>query len=327
MRWTVATDDSGSRSRTIRAARLLIAALLLPTSGALAAGGGPPAKQLFGKVAGPVPIEARSIGFYSRGCLAGAEPLPVDGAEWQAMRLSRNRHWGMPALVAYVEKLARDARVKEGWSGLLVGDMSQPRGGPMPTGHASHQIGLDVDIWLDPMPGRMLSATEREAIGATSYVRAGTNVELDKSRWTAAHSRLLRLASSYPEVERIFVNPGIKKELCGWAGSDRAWLRKIRPWYNHDDHFHVRLRCPAGLAGCQAQEPTPAGDGCDDNLAWWLSPERYRPPKGPIVPAPELTLSDLPAACAGILAAAPDGVTPADFAVRPPLPRPRPEMN
>ena len=287
----------------------------------------PAAKQLFAKVADPAPLSARSIGFYTRGCLAGAQQLSADGPQWQAMRLSRNRYWGMPELVAYIERLARDARVKDGWPGLLVGDMSQPRGGPMLSGHTSHQTGLDVDIWFDPMPDRILTAEERETVGATSYVKAGTNVELDESRWTEAHSRLVRRVVSYPEVQRIFVNPGIKKELCDWAGSDRAWLRKVRPWYKHDDHLHVRLRCPPGVAGCKAQDPTAAGDGCGGNLAWWLSPDRYKPAKGPIRYAPELTLADLPAACAGVLTVGPGGLPAEALAGTVPLPRLRSQTN
>ena len=90
----------------------------------------------------------------------------------------------MPVLVDYIETLANDAKVLDGWPGLLIGDMSQPRGGPMATGHASHQIGLDVDVWLDPMPDHTLSDAERESIGATSYIKPGTQRELDKALWT-----------------------------------------------------------------------------------------------------------------------------------------------
>ncbi len=314
----------------MRTARLLAAAVVLAFAGgspAIAGSNLPEAKALFGKVTGPTPVEARSIGFYTRGCLAGASQLPVNGPTWQVMRLSRNRYWGMPELVAYLERLANDAQTKEGWPGLLVGDMSQPRGGPMVTGHTSHQVGLDVDIWFDPMPGRTLSAEERETMSATSYIKAGTNVELDKTRWTEAHSRLIRRAASYPEVQRVFVNPGIKRELCRWAGSDRAWLSKVRPWYKHDDHLHVRLRCPPGMGGCKPQDPPPADDGCGDNLAWWLSPERYKPPKGPITYAPELTMADLPKACTGVLTANPAGLPADALKAHTPLPRPRPEMN
>jgi penicillin-insensitive murein DD-endopeptidase len=256
-----------------------------------------PAKVLFGKVAGPA-LEARSIGAYARGCLAGAIALPVDGPAWQAMRLSRNRNWGTPQLVAFLEKLAKDARKKDGWPGLLVGDMSQPRGGPMLTGHASHQIGLDADIWLTPMPDRILTYEEREKISAVSMVKKNV-MEIDRSVWTEGRARLIRRAALEPGVARIFVNPVIKRALCDFAGTDRAWLRKVRPWGGHDFHFHVRMDCPPGVAGCEDQEPPPPGDGCGAELDAWFVPKK--PPKGPIRLKPELTLADLPADCSKLV--------------------------
>ena len=159
---------------------------------------GPPAKELFGAAKTPAPMAARAIGFYAKGCLAGAAALPVDGPAWQAMRLSRNRNWGHPKLVALVEKLAVEAREHDAWPGLLVGDISQPRGGPMLTGHASHQVGLDADIWLTPMPDRRLTEQEREDLSATSML-APDGVSVDPKMWTDAHVRLLKRAASYAE--------------------------------------------------------------------------------------------------------------------------------
>ncbi len=245
-----------------------------------------PAKVLFSEVQAPADLQSRSIGSYSRGCLAGADPLPYDGPTWQVMRLTRNRNWGMPELVAFIKKFSTDAKASVGWPGLLIGDMSQPRGGPMPTGHASHQIGLDVDIWLDPMPDHSLTSAERDNQVATSYIVPGTHTKLNRALWTDQRSQLIKLATSYPEVERIFVNPGIKQELCNLPGRDRTWLRKVRPWYLHDDHFHVRLSCPAGMQGCLSQDPPPQGDGCGRDLAWWLSDAPYRPAPNPGKPAP-----------------------------------------
>src|SRR5215211_7872602 len=128
-----------------------------------------PAKELFGRRPVPAPLEARTIGFYSKGCLAGAKALPINGKTWQVMRLSRNRNWGHPNLVNFLEKLA-DKMPSIGWPGLLIGDMAQPRGGPMLTGHWSHQVGLDADVWLTPMPERELSRKEREEMFATNVV-------------------------------------------------------------------------------------------------------------------------------------------------------------
>ena len=162
-------------------------------------------------------MAAEPIGFYSRGCMAGGVQLPPDGPNWQAMRLSRNRQWGLPILVDFLEKLARDAAAKDGWPGLLVGDMSQPRGGPMLTGHASHQIGLDADIWLTPMPDRKLTGKEREDISAIELTEPGPH-EVYPDRWREAHGRLIRRAALDPRVERIFVAPGIKRKLCETGG-------------------------------------------------------------------------------------------------------------
>src|SRR5947209_19021684 len=198
-----------------------------------------PAKELFGRKAAPANLQTRTIGFYSKGCLAGAVALPINGATWQVMRLSRNRNWGHPNLVQFLERLAAQAP-KTGWRGLLVGDLSQPRGGPMLTGHASHQVGLDADIWLTPMPDRELTREEREELSATMIV-AEDRRDIDPKVWTPAHGAIIKAAATEPEVERIFVNAAIKKALCREAGNDRAWLYKVRPMWGHNYHFHIRM--------------------------------------------------------------------------------------
>ena len=142
------------------------------------------AKELFGRKVLPAAMPTRVHGFYAHGCIAGAEGLPINGDNWQVMRLSRNRYWGHPDLVALVKRLAAKARKDAGWPGILVGDMSQPRGGPMFTGHASHQVGLDADIWLTPMPNRQLSRNEREEMSAVMMVRSD-RLDIDPQRLDA----------------------------------------------------------------------------------------------------------------------------------------------
>src|SRR5881296_524284 len=181
-----------------------------------------PAKQLFGRKTDAAHMAPRTVGFYSKGCLAGAAALPINGRTWQVMRLSRNRNWGHPKLVELLERLSENG-AKVGWPGLLVGDMSQPRGGPMLTGHASHQVGLDADIWLTPMPARELTAVEREEMSATMVV-ATDRKDVDPKVWTPADTALIKAAAEEPAVERIFVNAAIKKALCREAGDDRTWL-------------------------------------------------------------------------------------------------------
>jgi penicillin-insensitive murein endopeptidase len=258
------------------------------------------AKELFGRRTTPAALPGRSIGGYARGCVAGAAALPVDGATWQVMRLSRNRNWGNPQLVAFLERLSGRVPQVNGWPGLLVGDMSQPRGGPMITGHASHQIGLDADVWLTPMPNRRLSRVEREELSATNMVRSDW-LDIDPSVWTSQHMALIRAVASERSVARVFVNPAIKKALCREAGEDRGWLTKVRPTYGHNYHFHIRLACPAGADGCSDQDPPPPGDGCGAELANWFTPQMLHPKPGR--PRPPLTLAQLPAECRNVLQA------------------------
>jgi penicillin-insensitive murein endopeptidase len=259
-------------------------------------GPGTLAKELFARKTTPSQGPARSIGFYSHGCIAGAVALPVDGETWQVMRVSRNRNWGHPELIQFIEQLA-DKATRTGWHGLLIGDMSQPRGGPLLAGHTSHQVGLDVDIWLTPMPAHAFTRLEREDMMATMVVAANRK-DVDPKVWTPAHTALIKAAASDQRVTRVFVNPAIKKALCREPGDDRAWLGKIQPWLGHDWHFHVRLGCQPDSPNCEPQPPRDAGDGCHskemERFANVVLPEHSTPHAGP-------TMAKLPAACREVL--------------------------
>ncbi|HZH27758.1 MAG TPA: penicillin-insensitive murein endopeptidase [Azospirillaceae bacterium] len=252
------------------------------------------------RVAGPSPGPARVIGDASAGCLAGAATLPPEGEGYQAIRLSRRRNHGHPELVDYVRGLGARASAA-GIGTVLIGDMSQPRGGPMDFGHASHQTGLDVDVWfrLDPVP---LPRDRREELDLPTMVRPGPNPgvgsEVDPARFGRAQVELLRLAAADPRVDRIFVNPPIKLAVCRQVQGDRGWLGRLRPWVGHDAHFHVRLRCPAGSPECRPQAPPPPGDGCGDELMSW-----FRPREPGRAGAPPPAKPALPPACAAVLAA------------------------
>lgn len=297
-RWLFARLGRHASSMGMPIASLLLCALVFVSHPTLAAE--PPAKELFSAKPLPANLPAEPLGFYSKGCLAGGVRLAADGPQWQAMRPSRNRAWGLPLLIDFIETLARDAAEKDGWPGLLVGDLSQPRGGPMNGGHASHQIGLDADIWLTPMPSHRMSRKEREELSATAVSEMGPH-KVDEKVWTEAHGRVIRRAALDPRVARIFVAPAIKTKLCESSeGEDRKWLSKVRPWYGHNAHFHVRLACPKGTR-CKAQAPVPAGDGCGADLGWWYSKAPYQGPATPAVKKKETTLADLPEPCAAVL--------------------------
>ena len=200
------------------------------------------------------------------------------------------------------------AQAEAGWPGLLVGDISQPRGGPMLTGHTSHQIGLDADIWLTPMPDHELTRQEREEMMAINVVAADRR-DVDPAIWTPAHVGVIKTAAQMPEVERIFVNAAIKKALCRYKGADRAWLKKVRPYWGHDYHFHIRVRCPSDSPNCTSQPPVPAGDGCGKELDGWFKESILHPPlpktplKTPPKRRPSLTMAALPPACRMVLQA------------------------
>ncbi|MDO6727201.1 penicillin-insensitive murein endopeptidase [Cognatishimia sp. 1_MG-2023] len=260
------------------------------------------AKQLFGahgqgSVQSPAPH-----GSYAKGCLAGSAMLPETGPTWQAMRLSRNRNWGHPETVDFVRTLSAKAAKQPGWEGLYIGDLSQPRGGPMLSGHRSHQIGMDIDIWMLPPKRLDLTRQERENISSISMRRA--NGAYVNSSWTRQHHEILKAAAKDPRTARIFVFPGAKVQMCNDEKGDRAWLRKIRPWYGHHYHFHVRLSCPDDAPGCVNQAPPPAGDGCKD-AETWVSNILNPPPPNPNAPKPkprrELTIADLPNQCVNVL--------------------------
>jgi penicillin-insensitive murein endopeptidase len=218
----------------------------------------------------PAAGPALSIGACSSGCLQGAAMLPASGRGYEALRLGRNRRFGHPSLVAYIQRLARSVS-RDNLGLIVVGDLSQPRGGPTPTGHRSHQTGLDADIGYLAPPGAHpgLSAKMREQLSPPAVVDAKTHQKT--AAWTPKILKLLALAAGDPAVDRIFVDPGIKKIACADpTAAKAAWQGRLRPWWNHHDHFHVRLRCPADSPLCVPQDPPP-DDGCGASLAWWFT--------------------------------------------------------
>lgn len=247
--------------------------------------------DVWSKVSKPTAGRAvQSIGNYTSGCLRGASELPRNGAGYQVMRLSRKRFYGHPNLVQYIEKLGQTTHAQQLGS-LLIGDLGQARGGPTLTGHRSHQTGLDVDIWYllsRDAAQRELSLGEREKWNSPSVLNAKAN-DINPAQWTTANEKVLEAAASAPEVDRIFVNAYIKKALCSHT-SPRSWLQKIRPWFAHADHFHVRLKCAVGDFSCTKQDPIPAGDGCGADLAWWFSEEAKKP--GAKTPAKKIVLPE-----------------------------------
>jgi penicillin-insensitive murein endopeptidase len=245
--------------------------------------------------AGPAPGPLRIIGGpNSGGCIAGAVSLPAEGPGFQTIHLDRSAFWGAPSTIAHLELFGQEA-AKAGLPTLLMEDISQARGGPMPGGHVSHQIGLDADVGLDMRPRGPLTPADRASVELRSMVRPDGR-DIDPAAWSPRVITLLQMAAELPEVDRVLVNPAIKQQLCREVTGDRSWLHLIRPWYGHAAHMHIRFRCPEDQADCVQAAPPPSGDGCDATLQWWFD-QLDAPPK----PAKPYQPPPLPAACKAIL--------------------------
>jgi penicillin-insensitive murein endopeptidase len=239
--------------------------------------------QLWSSRLTPAAGPAEAIGGYAAGCVRGAVPLPEKASRYCFAHPERKRWFGHPALIAYIERLAGLARTKR-LGPLLVGDLAQARGGPAPTGHRSHQSGLDVDLgYVAAEPTAPGSSVAKNS----SPGHVGPDVvDLTREKltrlWSPRVRALLILAASDPAVDRVFVHPLIKRELCRARGEDPSWLPKLRPWWGHQDHFHVRLRCPEGSPACENQRSV-EGDGCGEELEHWF---KKKLPVRPTVPPP-----------------------------------------
>jgi penicillin-insensitive murein endopeptidase len=231
------------------------------------------------------------------------------------MRLSRHRNFGQPMMIQYLIDLSQNAAAIGWGKGLYIGDISQPRGGPMTSGHASHQMGLDADIWW--LAPKRLNLTVQERENLSSIPMRSADQRSVTGNWGPKARELLKIAASDPRVDRIFVAAAIKIEICKTAKkADKAWVQKLRPVAGHDTHFHVRLKCPKGARLCETQTPTVAelskgGNGCDDTLTWWVTDYLNPPKKGtkpkdeedkPRKKGPrEFTMADLPKQCRDVL--------------------------
>ena len=267
----------------------------------------PIANKIFSKLKGPTKTDASAIGSYAKGCLAGAISLPFNGPNWQVLHPQRNRNWGHPETIELVKRVSK-AATDLGWTGLFIGDISQARGGPMPYGHKSHQMGLDVDIWLTQPKKIGLTNDQLKAVQPIS-VRTRDHKHTN-SNWTDAHMEIIKFVALDNAVDRIFVTAPAKISMCERAKGDRNWLQKVRPLGGHHQHFHIRLHCPPGSSDCIPQRPTipdisQSSDGCDHTLDWWVTTalEPYKPsakPK-PKKNALNFTMEDLPEQCLSII--------------------------
>lgn len=241
------------------------------------------------------PIEGapQSIGSFANGCIVGAQALPLNAEGYQVMRQDQRRYFGHPELIRFIQRLSQQVSQQQ-LGNLLIGDMGMAAGGRFSSGHASHQTGLDVDIWLQ-LPKTRWSAQQLLKPQPLDLVSADDKQVLAR-HWQPEVGRLIQLAAEDNDVTRIFVNPAIKKQLCAESQGNRDWLRKVRPWFAHRAHMHVRLRCPANSRDCADQPAPPPGDGCGAELDSW-----FIPAKPGAQPPVKRQPPPLPSACQALL--------------------------
>ncbi|MBO1519507.1 penicillin-insensitive murein endopeptidase [Oceanisphaera pacifica] len=214
----------------------------------------------------PNTVVAQAVGGYAAGCQFNAQALPPFGPGFYVLRASRERYYGQSSLIEYLQNLGNKLDQAQ-FPAMLVADMAKERGGPFAYGHRSHQSGLDADIWLRTPP-HTIDSRQLETLSAQDMV--------NHSHYTLSpHFKdqqrlLIALAAQDPKVSRIFVHPLIKQAMCKAYG-DAPWLSRLRPWFGHSKHIHVRLHCPTGDSHCEPQAPVTPGTGCGSELASWIN--------------------------------------------------------
>jgi len=220
----------------------------------------------YGVVSGPGDVP-QAIGFYSKGSLSGAAHFAPESDAHSVLFRPRNRSWGTNEIIDLLGKVsAQMHREFPAGERLQVGDIAQREGGPA-EGHASHQNGLDVDIAYFRVDRRESDPSKTDGFDESFVVKGRLTPNFDLERnW-----RLMQVLAANGRINRMFVDPAIKKAFCKRAeargDTSRATdqlLRRLRPWPLHDNHVHVRIECPAFSPKCESQEAPPEGNGCQE---------------------------------------------------------------
>jgi murein endopeptidase len=171
---------------------------------------------------------SRALGVPGDGRLVRGVRLPAAGAHfftWDpVLHRSPNRawrRWGTDQLVRVVLRVVRGfAADHPGAARIGVGDLSLPHGGYFGPKHATHQNGLDADIYYPRLDKRERPPTRVEQID----LRLAQDLV---DRFVAAGAELVYVGPNTP----LTGPPGV-----------------VIPLWNHDNHLHVRIRFRA-LAG------------------------------------------------------------------------------
>jgi len=199
------------------------------------------------------PVEGQSLGQPWQGKLHDASELPP--GEGYVIRRPY-RAFGTRTTVDFIHHAITDLREQFPDAHVLaIGDISQEDGGQI-TQHRSHQSGRDVDIGL--------VYKHKPANYPEDFVTA-TADNLDCEATYALVNEFAETAKEDGGAQVIFLDYNVQGLLYHWAkdhGEDDSVLEHlfqypsrgasslVRHVANHDNHIHVRFKCPSGDTGC-----------------------------------------------------------------------------
>jgi penicillin-insensitive murein endopeptidase len=167
---------------------------------------------------------------------------------------SRQNSYGHPALILMLGRSAKELQRVAPGSVLVVGDISDEDGGPL-AGHRSHQSGRDADVAFYALD------ENKKRVTLDRFVKfGGDGKATDGSGYVFDDWRNWLLVQSWVRDKRaglshIFVSRALRQRLIAYASKQPAFkkyvtevsalLKQPEEAEPHDDHFHVRVSCPA----------------------------------------------------------------------------------
>jgi len=202
-------------------------------------------------------VPASSVGSPNEGKLVGGVKLDTsDGTVRVVPAYQRgDTRWGLPALIHMIERSAKKVAKKNPGSVLGVGDISRKNGGDIFL-HRSHESGRDADIAfyvVDHKGKNLLPETFVQFQGSIeSNSMPGARFDVAKN-WALVQAML---EDPVARVSHIFVADPLRRMLLAHARPrvspalyNRAAAVMMQPSnaLPHDNHFHVRISCPAEM--------------------------------------------------------------------------------
>lgn len=212
---------------------------------------------------------AASIGYYSDGRQQDASTISMQGEGYIKIFQHRHNSFGAPSMIAALEAVAKQLKSKyPAKDRIQIADLSSKQGGFL-EGHGSHQNGLDVDIAFIRMDQTEQAPNYDQ--NATSgfkevFVKGG---KLTANFDVIRNWELIRLLVETKRVQRIFVDPAVKRKFCGYLQekgllqASRATLSRVKLEPDHTEHMHVRFYCPSESPQCKSQAEVAGDTGCD----------------------------------------------------------------